>query len=280
MKWSRRTALIAGLALVAVTNVVALGGAAYNRSGEPESTLRLTQRELQPPFAWTAKKEDSGLALQLRWRVVSVGAPSTGIYGFYTGDGGSPAWLDAPKMASLGFDTQVSADSRGASRTSPYERQLPRNVLVVLELDGSAYQEALQRAGQAAKEVESKNERGDGKKSAQAIMDREEHFSSRLFAVDVGLDRGALRSKFPDRTKYAIVRGQVRPASDQSNHARAGNIQSLSAATVNVPLDMRGAFEGIMPSNYGQPDAQDQRFEATLAFGKRLEPWLVTAVKW
>ena len=279
MKWSRRTATFAGFALIVVTNVVALGGAAYNRSGEPESRLRLSERELSPPFVWSGKKENSGLALQLRWRVLAPVSTSVGTYGFYGEGGGSPEWLDAPKMASLGFDASAPSNVRALSPTATYQRQLPRDVLVVLELDGSSYQEALRRAGPVAREMESKNERGEGKKNAQTLMDREEHFSSRLFAVDAGIDRSALRSKFPDRAKYAIVRGQVRPVWDQTNSASGGSIEAVSAGTVNVPLEMRAVFDGIKSSNYGQPEAQDKHFDATVAFGQRLEPWLVTATK-
>ncbi len=39
---SRRCALIAGLVLMTITNAVALGGAAYNRSGEPDRMLNLS----------------------------------------------------------------------------------------------------------------------------------------------------------------------------------------------------------------------------------------------
>ena len=63
MNWSRRHTLIAGLALVAVTNGVALGGAAWNRSGTPDSVLALTQRELEPPYMFKGAQENSGLTL-------------------------------------------------------------------------------------------------------------------------------------------------------------------------------------------------------------------------
>jgi hypothetical protein len=279
MKWSRRTALVAGLTLITASNMVALGGAAYNRDGEPESTLILTQRELRPPFAWVDSKENSGLALQLRWRVVPSSSPTGRSYLYNSEGGGAPAWLDAPKLASLGFDTKVSTGSPHARGNSTDQRQLPRDVLVVLELDGPAYQEALERATQAAKDVEAKNERGNGRKEAQDIMDRESRLNSRLFAVDVGLDRDSLRRKFPDRTKYAIVRGQVRPTWSQGGEAGGGFIDSLSAASVNVPLHMRGALEGVTPVNFGQHAEEGKHFEAGLAFGRRLEPWLVSIGK-
>ena len=274
MKWSKRIALIAGLALIGVTNVVALGGAAYNRSGEPDSSLALSQRELRPPYVWTGKKENSGLGLSLNWRVVPTVVPGAG---FYAGGGGSPEWLDQAKMVSLGFDARATSTSGGFGRGPGHERQLSRDVLVVLELDGPAYQEALRRAKQAASAVESKNDRGDGKKNAQVIMDREEQLSSRLFAVDAGLDLRFLRENYPNRSKYAIVHGQVRP--DQTAHTSGGSIESLNATTINVPLEMRDVFEGILPVMYALPTPQDKHFDATVEFGRRLEPWLASATR-
>lgn len=47
MTWSRKHTLIAGIALIALSNAVALIGVAYNRSGEPESELRLSSASLR-----------------------------------------------------------------------------------------------------------------------------------------------------------------------------------------------------------------------------------------
>ena len=48
--WTRRHTLIAGLGLILGVNAIVLGGVAYNRSGEPESLLQLSERELYTPF--------------------------------------------------------------------------------------------------------------------------------------------------------------------------------------------------------------------------------------
>jgi hypothetical protein len=270
----RRTALIAGLALIVITNVVALGGAAYNRSGEPDSTLRLSERELRRPYAHAGNNENSGLTLELRWRVAQEAGVGVKGNRFDFEGGGVPAWLDLRKMASLGFDTRPSAQGP----VGTYHRQLPRDVLVVLELDGPAFAEAHARALQGAKDVEARNERGGGKKAADDIIEREAR-SSRLFAVDAGLDHTALRNRYPDRGRYAIVRGQVRPTGMQGNTAGAGYIDNLNAQSVNVPLAWRGALEGVQPETYGLPLREVKHFDATLAFGQRLEPWLVSVVR-
>jgi hypothetical protein len=270
--------LIAGLALVAVTNGVALGGAAWNRSGTPDSVLALTQRELEPPYMFKGSQENSGLTLQLLWRVVPVRDHDERAFPYSTGSG-APAWLDAAKMQSLGFETKSAVDDASARGFERYRSQLPRDVFVVLELDGPAYQEILERTRQAATVIEAKDERGEGKKTAQALIDGETNRSSRLFAVDVGLDRDALRRQFADRARYAIVRGQVRPAWAGPRVPASGLVSSLSADNINVPLEMRGVFEGVVRASYRRPSDDATRFEARLAFGQRLEPWLVSATR-
>lgn len=273
MKWTHRSAWTAGLALLAVTNLIALCGAAYNRSGEPDSVLGVSQRELRPSYSGVREKENSGLTLQLRWRV--LGEDEDGRYQIYEREGGgTPAWLDDAKMASLGFVALPAASQPNVQvrRRHP----LPRDVLVVLEFDGPTRQQALDRAHGAARKVEAKNERGEGKKDAEAIVFWEEHRSSRLFAVDAGLDRAALRAKYPDRQKYVIVRGRVRQ--DWWGRATAGGrIDSLLADEINVPLELRASFDGIGPAYQARPEGEGRTVQARLAFGQRLEPWLVEA---
>ena len=277
MKGSRKRFFIAGLAVIAVTNAVALGGAAYNRSGEPESSLRLTQRELQPPYFF-GRRENSGLALRLRWRVLQESAARLDAYSWGgTGEGASPAWLDREKMASLGFDVALADTEDDKPRT--FRRQLAREVLLVLEFDGPAYRQSLLNAAELAARLEKKNEAESSKRAAQ-ILDRERNANSRIFVVDAGLDRAALRAKYGDRSKYAIVQGQVRPAwrSARVPKSHAGYVESLSVGAVNVPLELRGPFEGASPENEYLPATSTQvRYEATVAFGKRLEPWITAA---
>lgn len=278
MNWTRRHTLIAGLALIALTNAIALGGAAYNRTGDPDSSLKLSERELRPPYVWRSQMENSGLALRLQWRVAPGDAHDLSAY-YYSGEGRMPDWLDAKKMISLGFNMEWSAKDANEGRNTRYRRQLPREVLIVLEMDGPVYRTMLERAAKAAIEVETKNVGGNGKKNAAELMDRETRKSSRLFAVDAGLDRAALRSRYSDRTKYAIVHGTVHPAWNFETKGAAGSIGDLGSPEINVPLRMRSSFEGVMPDSYAVPDATEKGFEATLAFGRRLEPWLMSVTK-
>ena len=282
LKWSRGRTLAAGVALVALTNAIALGGVAWNRSGEPESVLKLTQREFLRPHGLGIDREGGGLQLSVSWRVLSADSDAA----FYWNFQGAPEWLDEAKLAALGFDVSPPpAERRAAWR---YDRQLPREALVVLELDGPAYQKALERARErAAKEAAKGAETaktGPGSPAQQAaqFLKNEETANSRLFAVDAGVDAQALRAKYPDRTRYAIVQCKVRLSYRYGRGKEArwtGYIDGIQSAQVNVPLEYRKAIESspraITPATIanGEP-----AFEVTVAFGKRFEPWIV-AVK-
>lgn len=281
LTWSRGRTLAAGLALIALTNAIALGGVAWNRSGEPESVLKLTERELSHPGGYGFGREEGGLQLGVRWRALPAD-PDVVFYGEFHG---APEWLDEAKLASLGFD--VSPPPAARREAWRYDRQLPREALVVLELDGPAYQKALERArARAAKETAKGAETGKtgpGTPARQAadFLKNEETSNSRLFAVDTGRDARALRAKFPDRTRYAIVQARVRP---HYQYGRAkvprwtGTIEVIENARVNVPLEYRKAIESaprsIPPAGAG---GGEPAFEVTVAFGKRFEPWIIAA---
>ena len=281
LTWSRRHTLIAGLALIALTNAIALGGVAYNRSGEPESVLKLTQRELWQPHGYGFDRDGGGLQLSVRWRVLAADADLA----FYADMHGTPEWLDEAKLASLGFDVAPPPDTGRASWR--YERQLPKEALVVLELDGPARQKALERVRElAAKEMAKGAETGKtgpGTPAQQAAVSlkNEETANSRLFAVDAGHEAQALRAKYPDRTRYAIVQGKVRPyyQTRRGKEMRwTGYIEVIQNARVNVPLEFRKTIE---PAPSAIPPAGvaggGPVFEVTVAFGKRFEPWIVAA---
>ena len=268
--WTGRHTLISGIALILITNAVALGGVAWNRSGEPESTLKLTQRELQPPYYWGMNRENSGMSLRLNWRV-SSGDRSWN----YSYSGGTPDWLDQAKMERIGFDVNLAKEMKDDYGWT--SRQLSKEVLLVLEMDGPVYQKVLERTRQNAAEQDAKlaatpdvEELKRKAKQAQDEVRREEQENSRLFAVDAGSSQAELRSKYADRIRYAIVRALVRPSTGAQNKI-VGYIERISIDGINVPYELRSTFErGVLGQPYGR-----QAFEASVAFGQRMEPWLL-----
>ncbi len=274
-----RNAVIAGVALIALTNAVALGGVAWNRSGEPDSVLKLTQREVTHPFRYRLERESGGLTLELSWRTLT---DDPNLVPYYLGNYGSPEWLDEAKLAELGFDVSRPElrDRRGYRR----ERLLPREALIVLELDGPAWPKAVERARKyAEKEAAAAATAGplkpgqfDKAKAAAEALKREETSNSRLFAVDAGLDAAALRAKYPDRNRYAIVTGKVRAYGDGSGKKLQGFIAEIHNSRINVPLELVpaiGSVSGSRPRVLAAPEGPG--FEVSIAFGKRYEPWLL-----
>lgn len=246
---SGRAALVAGLALIAATNAVVLAGAAYNRSGTPEAELALSERELHLPGSWGFEGENTGVSLALQWRV------HPGITGGSFQDFGGPgygwqiAWLDERKLTELGFN--FSDDEFDA-------RQRPRKALLVLELDGAAYRAAVERA--EARALEKADE------FVQRQLANERQTYSRLFVIDAGLDAERLRATYPDRSKYAIVEGKVALGYRGSGETRkiTGYVAGVSIDRIHVPVEFHPAVR------------QGERFTGDVAFGRRLEPYLVS----
>ena len=99
--------------------------------------------------------------------------------------------------------------------------------------------------------------------------------NSRLFAVDAGLDADALRAKYPDKAHYLITRGQLRPqiVTRDKQDRLSGYISALSISRINVPVAFQHALKHDERTNKTAP------FEARVAYGQRLEPWIVALVE-
>ena len=283
IRWSRMHAALAGVALILVTNAVLLLSVVYNRSGTPGGTLVLSQRELRLPAYAVAGRENSGLALRLEWRVLedAVGGASRAAASY---SGGTPAWLNKAKLAALGFDVSKPADT--AEGRLYYRKVLSKEVLLVLELAGPAYQTVLDDARKQLQDAQALRAADPSKKvleqrvrNATALLSREETQSSRLFVVDAGRDARALRARYPNRTKYALMRGQVslRIAQIDSRPRLSGYISGLVIDEVNVPRPYRPVFLPWLDRSGQRGTPSTPRYEVSVAFGKRLEPW-ITAV--
>jgi hypothetical protein len=264
---TNRHALLAGLTLILLTNTVALGGVWYNRQGQPDSSLLLSERELLRDHEGP-RRENSGLALRMDWR--------------------SPRPVDAnnryerqplqqEQLLALGF---APLDEQ---HPGYYQRYDKRQVLVVLEFDGPAYQAELQRA---VAELQQANERLSklpqdkelqaAEKSAREYLENERQRDSRLFAVDVGLDAVSLRQRYADRSRYALVPGTVSVWCDCSGNVRrlTGQINQLHGSSINVPHSWRSALAKHLPAAYSRDERPS--FQAQVNFGQRLEPWIET----
>lgn len=283
MKWSRTRTLVAGLTLILATNAVALVGVAYNRSGEPESTLTLTERELHLPYGWGFSRENSGISLMLQWRVLDERNDARQAGRRYTSYGKAPGWLDRDKLAALGFDLPEAGDTPRARRQ--YDKLLSKEALLVLEFDGPAYQAALEDARNHLRQEEVLLAENAGKKefevrvkNAQRELYQEERIYSRLFVIDAGLDAASLRDRYPDRTRYAIVRGQIQPFRATNNRGSAGYVADLNVTRINVPAEYRQIFASMLAgTRVNEYGVAANPYEVSVAYGARFEPWITDA---
>ncbi|MEW6428405.1 MAG: DUF4824 family protein [Thermodesulfobacteriota bacterium] len=273
----RRLYLLAFL-VVALTNAVVLAGVWANRQGAPTALVSLSQRELRLPSARARmRQENSGLALRLDWRTLPAEKDDQGYPGRR-----QPAWLDAGKLAELGFRPD-GYDGREDDRFS-WKRPLSREVFVVLEHDGEAYAAAVARAEKALAgaenlfraDPEDKRRAADFER-AQQRLERERRTDSRLFAIDAGLEPGRLRQDYQDRNRFIVCRGLVTPGyrfPGQKEPSR-GAITRLSVEDIHVPLAHRQAFATM--GGKGRAKGNDgQGYRVELAYGSRYEPWIVS----
>ncbi|MCC6076996.1 DUF4824 family protein [Pseudomonas sp. GCM10022188] len=262
-RYTHRHALFAGVALILLINAFALAGAWYNRSGAPDSRLALSERELDGMSAGL-RKENSGLALQLRWRMPSAAEDQGNRYNRRLSDA---------QMRQLGFQLPAAEDCEPRCR-----RQAAREVLVVLELDGPAYREELRRQqAQLEQASQALAALPEDKQLQQRVKHQRDELDTlqldtRLYAVDTGLDRDALRQRYPDRSRYAIVQGLVRPSHWHNSTGLQGYLSELSIERITVPQHWHRALADLPSRVRDKSTTPGQRIE--VAFGQRLEPWI------
>lgn len=259
-----RHGLLAGLALILLSNAVALGGAWYNRQGEPESRLQLSEREL-----WRShdgpRRENSGLSLHLDWRTPRDPEDPQRY---------SRQSLDEATLLELGFTRHQGSERR-------WHQPRQRQALIVLELDGPAYRAELSAVEQELLQAEKmlaftpdNTELKEQVVYASKELEQQRTRASRLFAVAVGTDLQALRQRYPDRSRYAIVGGTVRAWCDCDGnppHRLRGQIDQLHVTDLNVPAAWRQELAERMPRRY--EDGQ-LPLHIEVSYGQRLEPWI------
>lgn len=157
-------------------------------------------------------------------------------------------WFDAAKLAELGFDCHIPPEDPAAE---------------------SFYRGLTARAAWVA--LESRDTGG----------------SSRLVAIDVARDPGALLRRHADKPGLVVAAGLVRLLHDRELDPKTrqpvgpprlrGVIPQLLIQQINLPLPYSRALESVkrLPSaqHFAKPDARP-RYAVTLAWGANYEPWV------
>ena len=291
----RPRVVLAGAALVVLTNAAMLALAARNRAGTPEARLALTERELALPEV--RSREDSGLSLTLT--TTADAPPQVRRAAFYRNRRLPPfrfEWLDRGTLQELGYEEH--REPLGPETCEHCARAAERPVYVVLELEGEGWRRWL--AGREEEVAKARRDAASGAIEAEALADAEalllldRTVRSRLVPVDAGLDPAALRARHPDRAACAIVPAIVRVDPQRTEAAGAaakGRVAELLIPRITVPrahaaglLELVGteSWEDLTARARSEaetrwPEAREPRFRATVAFGRRLEPWLIGA---
>jgi len=290
IKMTNKCTLLAGLLIIIISNAVALGGVVYNRSGDPTSSLTLSERELALPYYYGFEKENSGISLKLRFRVYDEKHTNA-----YYGSWNTAKWLDGDKLAELGFDVSYPLDAPDSDNY--YHKLFSREVFLVLENDGKMHEKVMRQcinkmaeANTLLQENPDKEEFEDRLKKTKDELEAEQFNNSRLFAIDAGLDYEALREKYSDRSLYLIARGRVMlryyDLRDEDPYL-AGIVKQLSITDVNIPLEHASVLIPLLDESNRdrrktlsrhRSNKQPARYEVELHYGQRYEPW-VTGVK-
>lgn len=265
-----RNLFIAILLIFLVTDIVILAGVASNRSGEPEARLSLTERELNLPYR--THSENSSLSLTLVWR--TLGESEDSLASAYQ----PPAWFTTTKLKELGYSEAVTGPDTDTARRGD---RPTKEVFIVLEYGGPAYQQALHRAEAALAQAKldqgrTKEQIAEKIKQAEARLVEERNSASRLFAIDAGLNPTDLRQKYGEASRYAIVRGLVKPYYPGTDDEESrGMIAGITIDTIAVPLDIRRELIKLVNLDHPTTDqAAMPRYAVDLAYGRRNEPWI------
>jgi hypothetical protein len=285
----KRPALLAAAALVLAASGFVLCGVAWNRRGEPEATLTLTEREA--PLAWSSPSEESsGVALRLEARETR--------YGYGYGDDPSsrsrgrearPAGLEGARLAGLGFDTALPRDLDEAYLAA--RRQLSRPALAAVELGGAPWEAWKRHLAEELAETERAVAAGE-RTAEQLERERREaaeqlRTGSRLFVVDVDRDPEALRARHPDRRTVFLAPVTVQVEVDHEGEERVcdparcrlrGSVTQV-IDEVNVPRHLQRALREAGAGKArrrarGEPEEERPHYEVVLRFGHRHEPWI------
>lgn len=273
-------AALAALLVIVATNAVTLGLAAWNPVGGPESHLQLAARDFERPDRRDRSAEDgNGPDLILRWRVATAAATVTDTDALDASpwrSGSGPAdWLDDAKLTTLGFPPPGRPAPTALFRARPQDA---RPVVLVLEFDGPAYRAALLSARRHHEAVlrqlatHSAAEATDRRQNADRQLREMETASTRLYVVDAGLDENALRARYPDRSRYALVHGRIAaPAGTAEAARRRGEVHAVDVGPIHVPPPLRQRLAVHLARAEAGGELQ---FSAPVAFGRRFEPWL------
>jgi hypothetical protein len=278
----RKRGIFCAIGLLLVINAFVLAGVQYNRSGDSDAYMTLTERELRT--AYTYQEDNSGKSLRIQTHHNIYTALGTSIDDRF-------GTSDREKLEAIGFD--FSDAHMGNNDTDDYFKQLPRKAYTVLEFDGSSWEEWKKKLSDELAKVEQAAAEGKIKKedldSARKNIERALITDSHLFIIDFGKDPSALRRQYSDRQHYLILACKVHLSYSGSYSApgtKGDNLHGyveLLNEEINVPHRLQAGLREQKDTGTGfrkgagLPEMGPQ-YQVVLYTGKRYEPWIENLV--
>lgn len=256
----KRPGLLSAAAIVVAANAAAWAAAAWNRSGEPEAVLVLTERELRLP---PRQAENTALALSLVFEPHAEQPRE---------EPREAGWFDRAKLESIGFDCGRPVSDANAEY---YRTRVPRSTFAALEFEGDTWRKQVEQSPPRVVRYPAMP-LPDGT-AGQAP--RDPLLDTHLVPIDVDNDPAALRARHPDRRAVAIVEATVAlryvSAPGQPPFLE-GRVTTVLPRAINVPREWRSVLTPLQQPErrlrVWPPPPTEPRFRATIAWGKRLEP--------
>lgn len=255
--------LLIGLVIIMGTNLVVLGGVAFNRSGDITSHLTLTERELPLPYNTGSQKENSGVLLSINWRTASK-ANNT-----YYPYNASEQHITKDELLALGFE---NIDKQSSNWTTPLE------LYWALEFDGALHKAEIKKAeAKYQKALLAYNEQANDEnkrkeKQFSENLAREKTSNSRLFFIEAAADYELLAAKFSNQNNMLIVKGLTNYYYNKKDDKYSLNLNHLSIGSIMAPLEHTDVFSGLQRQI--RNGALLPRYTVTVKWGARLEPWI------
>lgn len=270
--------LLIATALVIASNAFVFARVAWNRSGEPQTTLSLTERELKVPYRYSYRRdENSGLQLQLTWRT------SEFIDNNYYQSENHSLPISEQKLRELGFSSPKDCDKSDNNRGG---RDQARKAWVALEYDGPAHAsyvkklaQLLERRQQEIGAVDAEPEREE-LETLSKRLDAISNEQSRLYVVEVAPNKNDLSQQ--SGSQNLILAAQITNQSFCDQKAKQKiiriNITGLLPDTINLPAHF-AELHDLLTDKPERAANEKPRYQATIAVGKLNEPWLVRVEK-
>lgn len=277
-----RKYIIIGLVILIGSNILALSGVVYNRMGEPKAQFRFSERELYVSGNRAAREENSGVSLRLKWRT-----PQEETAEYYFNHHEIASSREALEL--LGFKDLDEANNYNAESLELYW---------AMEFNGQLYFNEVAKAqklySNAKLELASQNDTGETNEQKDAKHIRNSHqedklkrlsrrvneakyVDSRLFFLDASADYDTLLKKYENHDNVLIAKGIAKPFLDGQNNQYRLVLQRLLCEEIMVSTDHSDQLKNLAPR--ANKALRKPRFEATIAWGKKLEPWLINIEK-